>query len=202
MLSSVLSNAVLLFFIIDPFGLIPIFVAILRGVAPERRGFVLIRELLIALAILLLFFFAGRHILGALHISEPALTLAGAIILFLIALPMIFPSIKLSFETEDAGEPLIVPLATPMLAGPSAIAMVLLLGTSATGAPGIPFDRLASVALAWLAAAVVLVIGMRLAAKIGKRTLIAIERLMGMLLVAISVEMLLGGLRAFLATLN
>ncbi len=199
MLSSVISNAVVLFFIIDPFGLIPIFVGILRGVAPERRGLVLMRELVIALAILLLFFFAGRHILGALHISEPALTLAGAIILFLIALPMIFPSIKLSFETEGAGEPLIVPLATPMLAGPSAIAMVLLLGTSGTGSMT---SRLASVGLAWFVAAVVLVVGMRIAARIGKRTLIAIERLMGMLLVAISVEMLLGGLRAFLATLE
>ncbi len=198
MLSSVISNAVLLFFIIDPFGLIPIFVGILKGVAPERRNTILIRELLIALLILLLFFFAGRHILGALHISEPALTLAGAIILFLIALPMIFPSIKLSFETEGVGEPLIVPLATPMLAGPSAIAMVLLLGTSGVGSMT---GRLASVGIAWLAAAIVLVIGMRIAARIGKRTLVAIERLMGMLLVAISVEMLLSGLRAFLATL-
>jgi multiple antibiotic resistance protein len=199
MLSSVLSNAVLLFFIIDPFGLIPIFVGILKGVAPERRTAVLIRELLIALLILLLFFFAGKHILGALHISEPALTLAGAIILFLIALPMIsLPSIKLSFDTEGVGEPLIVPLATPMLAGPSAIAMVLLLGTSGVGSMT---GRLASVGIAWLAAAIVLVIGMRIAARIGKRTLVAIERLMGMLLVAISVEMLLSGLRAFLATL-
>lgn len=198
MLSSVISNAVLLFFIIDPFGLIPIFVGILKGVAPERRNTILIRELLIALVILLLFFFAGKHILGALHISEPALTLAGAIILFLIALPMIFPSIKLSFETEGVGEPLIVPLATPMLAGPSAIAMVLLLGTSDAGSMT---GRLASVGIAWLAAAIVLVIGMRIAARIGRRTLVAIERLMGMLLVAISVEMLLSGLRAFLATL-
>ncbi|QYK48815.1 MAG: MarC family protein [Phycisphaeraceae bacterium] len=195
---SVLSNAVVLFFIIDPFGLIPVFVGILKGVAPERRTRILVRELLIALAILLLFFFAGRHILGTLHISEPALTLAGAIILFLIALPMIFPSIKLSFETEGSGEPLIVPLATPMLAGPSAIAMVILLGTGGTGSTA---ERLGSVGIAWLAAALTLVIGMRIAARIGKRTLIAIERLMGMLLVAISVEMFLGGLRAALATI-
>lgn len=191
-----LSSAILLFFILDPFGLIPVFVGVLKGVAPERRARVLVRELVIALAILLLFFVAGRHILGALHISEPALTLAGAIILFLIALPMIFPSVKLGFEHEDAGEPLIVPLATPMLAGPSAIAMVLLMGSRE---PGRWMEHLGAIGLAWAATALVLLAGMRLAALVGPRALIAVERLMGMLLVAISVEMFLNGVEAFLA---
>jgi len=188
-----LSTAILLFFILDPFGLIPVFVGVLARVPPERRTRVLVRELLFALVILLLFFFAGGYILGALHVSQEALTLAGAIILFLIALPMIFPSIKLSFESEGGGEPLIVPLATPMLAGPSAIAMVML----KSGGPGAwKMETLGAVVLAWLATGVVLLIGMRAAEMIGKRALIAVERLMGMLLVAISVEMFLGGVRA------
>ena len=191
-----LSSAILLFFILDPFGLIPVFASVLSKVPPERRTLVLVRELLVALLILLLFFFAGGYILGALHVSQQALTIAGAIILFLIAMPMIFPSIKLSFESEGAGEPLIVPLATPMLAGPSAIAMVML----KSGSPGAwHLQTLAAVVLAWLATAIVLVLGMRIAERVGKRALIAVERLMGMLLVAISVEMFLGGIRSLAA---
>ncbi len=191
-----ISNALLLFFIIDPFGLIPLFVATLAKVPEERRTRVLVRELLISLLVLVLFLVAGRHLLGALHISQPALTIAGAIILFLIALPMIFPSIKLSMADDDSSEPFIVPLAIPLFVGPGAMAMVMVLGTDQT-----PWaERFGAIALAWLGASIILLLGSRIAAILGRRSLITMERLMGMLAVAIAVEMFLQGIQTFQQT--
>jgi multiple antibiotic resistance protein len=194
----VISNVVLLFFVIDPFGLIPLYVALMSRVRPERRLPILVRELLIALLVLVVFLFAGKYLLAALHISEPALLIAGALILFLIALPMIFPSIKLRMDTEASSEPFIVPLATPLFAGPSALTLVMLIGSSADG--GWP-AWLGTVFAAWLAAAIVLLLGNAIASRIGERGLIALERLMGMFLVAMSVEMLLSGISRYFGTL-
>lgn len=194
-----LSNTVLLFFVIDPFGLIPLYAALLGRVPLHRRTRVLVRELLIALLALILFLFAGKYLLLLMHISEPALAIAGALILFLIALPMIFPSIKLSMETEGSTEPLIVPLATPLFAGPSALTLVMLIGSS--GASRWP-EGVATVVAAWLGAAIVLLLGNAIAGRIGRRGLIALERLMGMFLVAMSVEMLLSGISQYFATLR
>jgi MarC family membrane protein len=190
-----ISNAVLLFFVIDPFGLIPLYAAILRRVPIERRTRVLVRELLIALVALILFLFAGKYVLRALHISEPAMTISGALILFLIALPMIFPTIKLSMESEGASEPFIVPLATPLFAGPSALAFVMVMGTENI----INWvSWLGTVCLAWAGASIVVLLGHVLARWIGERGLVAIERLTGMFLVAIAVEMLLSGLSRYM----
>jgi multiple antibiotic resistance protein len=194
-----ISNAVLLFFVIDPFGLIPIYVALMGRVPPERRLPILVRELCIALVALVLFLFAGKYLLEALHISEPALLIAGALILFLIALPMIFPSVKLRMDTETSAEPFIVPLATPLFAGPSALTLVMLIGSSAEGGWA---TWLGTVVIAWFAAAVVLLLGNAIAGRIGERGLIALERLMGMFLVAMSVEMLLTGISRYLVSLG
>lgn len=196
-MDAMISNVVLLFFVIDPFGLIPLYVALMSRVPPERRRPVLVRELLIALVVLVLFLFAGKALLRALHISEPALLIAGALILFLIALPMVFPSIKLRMDTETSAEPFIVPLATPLFAGPSAITLVMLIGSSADGAW---VEWLATVFAAWLGAAVVLFLGDAISRRIGERGLVAIERLMGMFLVAMSVEMMLSGVSRYFGT--
>lgn len=189
-----LSKALLLFFIIDPFGNVPLFVAILGKVPRERRGRVLARELAIALVALLAFLLGGRYLLAMLHISEPALAIAGAVVLFLISLPMIFPSIKLSMEAEGSAEPFVVPLAIPLFVGPSAIAMVMLLGSGHDGALA---ESVGAVVLAWLAASIVLALGNQIAARLGKRGMVALERLMGMLLVAVSVELLLSGISKY-----
>jgi multiple antibiotic resistance protein len=196
-----ISNAILLMFVIDPFGLVPLYAAIMRNVPVERHRTVLIRELLIALVALILFLFAGRYLLAVLHISAPALTIAGALILFLIALPMIFPSIKLSMRSDETTEPFIVPLATPLFAGPSALAFVMLMGSGSTDQTGWP-SWLGSVLLAWGASAVILLLGNALITALGQRALIAIERLMGMFLVAIAVEMLLSGIARYVGTLG
>lgn len=150
-----ISNAVLLFLVIDPFGLIPVYVTLLGRVPAHRRVPVLVRELLIALLALVLFLFAGRYVLSALRISEPALLISGALILFLIALPMIFPGVKLRLDSESQSEPLIVPLATPLFAGPSALTFVMLIGSGAGDWP----TRLGTVLIAWAAAALLLVLG-------------------------------------------
>jgi len=194
----VLSNAVLLFLVIDPFGLIPIYLSLIKRVPPERRIRVLLRELAIALVALVLFLFAGKYVLALLRISESSLAISGGLILFLIALPMVFPAIKLGFDTEDSAEPFIVPLATPLFAGPSALTLVILIGNDKDGAWP---ERLAAVFAAWLAAGLVLLLGNAIARLIGARGLVALERLMGMFLVAMAVEMLLSGLAAYFRAL-
>ena len=121
----------MLFLVMDPFGNIPVFLSVLSHVSPEKRGKIIIRELMIALLFLIFFLFFGKFILAGMHITEPALGIAGGTILFLIAIKMIFPASNSSFVNDDdgQGDPLIVPLAVPMVAGPSSMAMVILLST-------------------------------------------------------------------------
>ena len=142
---------------------------------------------------LVLFLVAGRSILATLRISEPALTIAGGIVLFLIALKMVFPGAHGPLDEETAGEPLIVPLAIPYVAGPSALATVLLL---ASQAPERRADWFVAITVAWGASAAILLSGSRLAILLGTRGLTAIERLMGMVLVASAVQMVLDGVAA------
>ena len=187
------SAAVLLFFVMDPLGNIPLVLAALTPVEPARRFRVAARELLIAYGLLVLFLVAGRSMLATLGISEPALTIAGGIVLFLIALKMVFPGAHGPLGEETAGEPLIVPLAIPYVAGPSALATVLLL---ASQAPERRADWFVAITAAWGASAAILLAGSRLAILLGTRGLTAIERLMGMVLVASAVQMVLDGVAA------
>lgn len=188
---------VLLFAVMDPLGNIPIFVTELEKVAPARRNRVLARELVLALAILLAFLFCGQYVLAALHLSQYSISVAGGIILFLIAIKMIFPVTRQMREEEpdEDDEPFLVPLAVPMVAGPSAMAILLLLATRHP-------DRLGlwslALFLAWAATAAILAFAPFLKHLLGKRGLIATERLMGMLLVAIAVQMFLEGVIEFL----
>ena len=128
---TIYSAAIMLFLVMDPFGNIPIFLSVLSHVNPGQRGKIIVRELLIALIFLIFFLFFGKYILAGMHITEPALGIAGGTILFLIAIKMIFPAANSSFmnEEDSQDDPLIVPLAVPMVAGPSSMAMVILLST-------------------------------------------------------------------------
>ena len=193
---TLLSAAVLLFFVMDPLGNVPLFLSALRPVEPSRYRAVILRELGIALAILIAFLFLGQYLLGLLHVSSAALTTGGGIVLLLIALRMIFPSHERSLREEVEGEPFVVPLAVPYTAGPSTLATELLLMSREP-------DRwpvwLGAVALAWLAAAVILYFAGNLRKVLGERGLTAMERLMGMLLVLVAVEMLMSGLADYLA---
>ncbi|MEE4295213.1 MAG: YhgN family NAAT transporter [Wenzhouxiangella sp.] len=189
--------AILLFVIMDPLGNIPIFLAVLDKVPEQRRYRVLVRELLLALILLLLFLYVGKYVMAFLGLSEASVGVAGGIILFLIALKMIFPVPRSSRDEydDDHDEPFLVPLAVPMIAGPSAMAILLLLATKEPGRLGI---WTLAVLLAWAATALILLAAPLLKRVLGERGLIATERLMGMLLVAISVQMFLEGVSRFL----
>jgi multiple antibiotic resistance protein len=193
---TLLSAATLLFFVMDPLGNVPLFLSALRQVDPRRYRAVIVRELCIALGILVGFLFLGRYLLGLLHVSPAALTTGGGIVLLLIALRMIFPSHEHSLREEVEGEPFVVPLAVPYTAGPSALATELILMTSEPNRWPV---WLGAVALAWLGTAVILYFAGNLRKVLGERGLTALERLMGMLLVIVAVEMLMSGIAEYLA---
>lgn len=189
--------AVTLFLIMDPLGNIPIFLSVLSKVAPERRRRILIRELLIALAIMLLFLFTGPAILTSLGLSREAISIGGGLVLMIIAIRMIFPSRGGVMGDDGAeGEPLIVPLAIPLIAGPSVLATLVLLAETGPDRSG---DWLLAMVGAWAITAAILLLSQRLYNILGARGLKAIERLMGMILVTISVQMLLDGFKSYLA---
>lgn len=189
------SATVLLLLITDPFGNIPIFVSALRGVAPERRMGVILREVLIAFLLLLAFMFVGDGFMRVMNLSDLSLQMAGAVVMFLIALRMVFPSGQPEAPVPE-GEPLIVPLAIPALAGPSALATVMLLVSQA---PERRLEWVAALCVTMAVCAVVLVLSERIQRVAGNRVMMAFERLMGLILVAISVEMLLRGVRLFVS---
>ena len=192
------SAVVILLLVMDPIGNIPLFVSLLRQVEPARRARVILRECAIAFAVLLAFVFFGAAILGLLGLSEPSLTIAGGVILFLIALRMIFRRPEGVFGDTVSGEPFIVPLAIPSIAGPAAIASVMLL---VSRAPQRLLEWCVAVSVAMLVTAAILVSADRLAKLAGEPGLLAFERLMGLILTAIAVEMLLRGIETFVRQL-
>ena len=193
---TIFSAIVLLFLVMDPFGNIPFFIAALKDVSLQRRKTVILRELLIALGVLILFLFTGQYILQLLGIAEPSLTIAGGIVLFLIAIRMIFPTTETTAERPLHGEPFIVPLAIPYVAGPSALSAVLFIMSRDTTRWG---EWLVAIIIAWFLTAIILATANRLSVFLGERVLIAIERLMGMLLITVAVQMTMTGVNQFLA---
>ncbi len=187
-----LSAAILLFLIMDPLGNIPIFLSVLKDLPTRRRNIVLAREMLIALLVLFVFLFAGGHILHALHLRQESVAIGGGIVLFLIGVRMIFPPSDGVFGELPDGEPFIVPLAIPSVAGPSTMAALMLL---AQDHPNRTVDWSIALLIAWLATSVILFCSTALYRLLGKGVLIAFERLMGMLLIALSVQMILDGVK-------
>lgn len=187
-------NAVTLLLIMDPLGNIPPFLSALKTVEPERRRRILVREILIAYVVLLAFLFGGKYVLRLLSLQQETVSIAGGIVLFLIALRMIFPR---QDATRDAleGEPFIVPLAIPLIAGPSTLASLLLLQQQST--PNSIFQLFLALTLAWVVTAIILLSSTGLYRLLKERGLIALERLMGMLLVMLAVQMFINGLAKF-----
>ena len=196
----ILSAGLTLLLIMDPLGNIPLFLSVLNTVESEsRRRKILIRELFLALLVLLLFLFAGEYLLKWLNLRQEAVSIAGGIVLFLISLRMIFPSEKGIMGEMPEGEPFFVPLAIPLLAGPSTLAMLILLARSQ---PERIFEWLVAVLGAWAVTSLIMLSSTKLNKLFGKRGLIAVERLMGMVLVAISVQMLMDGISTYLNVLT
>lgn len=193
---TVLSAAMLLFLVLDPFGNVPFFLSALRTVEERRRRRVILRELCIALGVMVTFLFGGRYLLSVLQISEPALTAAGGTVLLLIAVKMIFPPAGGGPPEEPEGEPFVVPLAVPYVAGPSALsALLLIMNREPARWP----EWLLALLVAWLASGLIIVASGFLARKLGDKVLGAMARLMGMVLVAISVQMIMNGVALFVA---
>jgi multiple antibiotic resistance protein len=196
--TDIAAAAATLFFVMDPLGNIPVFNAVLSRFTPRRRAQITARELVIALVILLTFLFAGTAILDFLGLTQPSLNIAGGVLLFIIALRMIFPHASGEVASER-DEPLIVPLAMPMVAGPSTIAILLLLASTA---PERIWEWCAALVIAWAVTTVLLTASPFLLRVLGDRGLRALERLMGMLLVLLATQMLLDGVREFVESLG
>ncbi len=183
-----------LFLILDPLGNLPVFASILRRYEPKKQYEILLRELLFSLALLILFQFAGEWVLKHLSISIPAVRISGGIILFLIALGMIFPSLKTSGEKDlSQEEPFIVPLSVPLIAGPSILAVIM------AYSPQYPYVfLLGAIAVSWLASFIILILTPLLAKVLKEKIMTACTRLMGLILTFIAINMLLEGLTTFL----
>lgn len=193
---SLYTAAITLFLVLDPIGNIPIFLSVLGDLETKRRRRIILRETVIALLILSLFLFFGKYILRGMNISPPAVSIGGGIVLFLIALRMIFPGSRRDVGKDPAEEePLIVPLAVPLLAGPSTMATLILF---ANQEPDRLWTWFLALVIAWVGASLVLLSADTLRKRLGRRALAALERLMGMILITMATEMLLTGIRSFL----
>jgi multiple antibiotic resistance protein len=185
------SAAITLFLIMDPLGNLPVFMSVLKTIEPKRRRLVLARELLFSLIIMFTFLFSGQVVLDFLNVRQESVSIAGGIILFLIGLKMIFPQPGGVTGLTPGEEPFIVPLAIPMVAGPSVLAALILLANQDHSRM---LDWSMALGAAWFASAAILMLSSTLHRLLGERGLTAIERLMGMILIMISIQMLLDGI--------
>ncbi|MFW5829690.1 MAG: MarC family protein [Planctomycetota bacterium] len=181
------ATAILIFIVMDPFGNIPFINVLLRDLDAGDFRRTVARELLFALIILTVFLLFGTRLLGLMHISQESIGISGGVVLLMIGIKMIFLGSEHIFETNREAGIFIVPIATPSIAGPSAIATVMLVASRGQ----VPvWHQWLALLLAWLAVAAVLLGSQNVAHYLGRRGLAAMDRLMGLLLVAISVEML------------
>ena len=194
MTHSFLSAFILLLLVLDPFGSLPIFIPVMRTVPAERRRRVALREVTIAFAVLCLFMFFGEAFLRVMRLSERSLEVAGGVILLMVAIRMIFSQGGGVYGVPEGKEPLIFPLAVPLLAGPSAMATVLLL---ASRQPDRVVEWIGALACAMAVSGLVLVGCDRIRRWLGDSVVSAFEKLMGLVLTAIAVEMILAGLKRY-----
>lgn len=188
------SELILLILVMNPLGNIPVFLSVLKPIDPKRHSIIIMREVFIAFLILAFFMFFGQFLLKSMQISEQALGIAGGIILFVISLRMIFPEEKAKTEKQTTSEPFIVPLAIPMTAGPAAMTTVMLFMSQ--HAAKTPLLLLMLVCATVIFAAILL--SARYLSKIfSEKGLIALEKLSGMLLTAMAVQMFLTGLNNY-----
>lgn len=201
----IIAAASTLFVVLDPPGNAPVVQSLLQDVAPGRRRRILLRELLFVLLLLLVFFFLGKEILGWLGISPGSLNLSGGIMLFLIAVGMVFPSTGVAGSSSPhhpaATEPFIVPVAVPLIVGPAAISLVMMQAALCHDA-GEMLGALVSLLLAWAATSLILLFSGRVLSLLGDKGAVALTRLMGTLLVLIAVQMILDGITSYLSSLH
>ncbi len=188
------STLILLLLILDPFGNMPVFLAVTRQVPPRRRAWITLRESAIAYLVLLAFMAGGRRFLELLGLRQASLEVAGGVILLLVAIKMIFSSAETMFDERDLRDPLIFPLAIPLLAGPSALAAVLLFSSAGGSVLAV---RIGALSAAVAITAALLLVAEQLARLLGDAVMRAAEKLMGLIVSAIAVNMLLEGVRSY-----
>lgn len=193
MINKIVSIAFPLFLIMDPLGNLPVCLGMLRDYSPKRQRAILLRELLIALGVIIAFIYLGAGMMKMLNIHPSTLRIAGGVILFIISIKMIYPSADSGSVATQEKEPLIVPIAVPFFAGPSLLAAVMVYGSKGNAG----FYPLAGTLLAWLMSLAIMMIGPTLANFLGKRGLRACERLMGLILILIAVQMLEDGFKLY-----
>lgn len=186
------SATLILFLVIDPLGNVPFFLSALKSVEPKRHFKIILRELLVGYVVLVVFMFFGRYILDALGVTQSSLGIAGGIVLFLISIKMIFSGFEKIFEGTEEVEPFIVPLAIPAIAGPASMATAMLF--MARNPENWPL-WLVALTIAWLCSGMILIFAGKLSTILGQRGLKAMERLMGMILTVVSVQMLINGIK-------
>ena len=191
-----LSATILLIVITDPLGNIPLFISNMAKVKKERRLKVIVRECVVAFAVLLVFMVFGRQMLSLLRLSEETLRIAGGVILFLIALNMIFPGSGVAVGQDGiADEPFIVPIAIPLISGPSAMVTVMLVAGSN---PARMLEWIAALAITIAVTFLVFLASDKIKDVLGSRVISAVEKLMGLVLTAMSIDMLLSGVAAYI----
>ena len=193
-----LSTLILLLLVMDPIGNVPLTQVVLQNIEPHRRRKIILREMFFAIGVLIGALFMGPWLMKMLGLENIVLQLAGGIVLFLIAIHMIFPNEKSLAQPEDT-EPMFVPIAVPLVAGPSAIATLLLLSSQH---PNHMIEVLLALLTAWAITAIILVNSTRLSEWLGKKVLRAVERLMGMVLIMVATQMFLSGVRIFIREIN
>ena len=199
-MSEIISAAVLLILIMDPLGNLPIFMSVLKHTEPKRRRAIMIRELLIALLVMFIFLFAGEKILAFLNLRAETVSISGGIILFLIAIKMIFPSAEGSSSGLPAGEePFIVPLAIPLVAGPTILATLMLLSHQYPNQMShLVIALVIALLIAWGGTFIILLQSSLFLRLLGEKGVNALERLMGLILVMMATQMFLDGIRAWM----
>ncbi|EHQ0046832.1 NAAT family transporter YhgN [Escherichia coli] len=198
-MNEIISAAVLLILIMDPLGNLPIFMSVLKHTEPKRRRAIMVRELLIALLVMLVFLFAGEKILAFLSLRAETVSISGGIILFLIAIKMIFPSASGNSSGLPAGEePFIVPLAIPLVAGPTILATLMLLSHQYHQYPNQMGHLVIALLLAWGGTFVILLQSSLFLRLLGEKGVNALERLMGLILVMMATQMFLDGIRMWM----
>lgn len=191
---SLLAMTFSLFLLMDSVGNVPLFISILKGIPQKRQLVIIFRELLIALLVMITFHFVGDALLSALQIQEYAVLISGGIILFLLSLKMIFPSVKDPDTDIKDKEPFIVPLAIPLVAGPAVLAAIILYARQQPEA----YITITAIVLAWAISTIILLSSAFINRVLGSRGILATERLMGLILTMMSVQMFLKGFGQFL----
>ncbi|WP_367670612.1 YhgN family NAAT transporter [Sodalis-like secondary symbiont of Drepanosiphum platanoidis] len=194
-MKKIISDIIFLLLIIDPLGNLPIFINILKNINYKRRFFIIIREMIFSLFIMFIFLFFGEKILFFLNLKNYVVSISGGIILFLIALKMIFLENKDKSIIKKNNEPFLVPIAIPLISGPSILSSLIIFSHNYSN--NIKYV-IFILFISWLIALIILLISNYLIKFLGKQGMIAIERIMGLILIMISIQMILNGIKSYL----